>query len=506
MDEASYDSFNGNENDNDNDNDNGNAASSNSSHTTRKNGGCGFFSASILFLAGAAIIITVCAMNSGNDSFVGNKLRSGIHSVAEDIAKKTTPHYKLNGSGPYSLIEAHKGKSFFDYYIFNDGPDSIGSAGYNTYVGRKVAEALGLIKVEADDNTDENDNDNNDNEYVYLSSKAGTNYDEYGNRFRDSIRLEGKRRFDHGLIILDVSKMPTGCGVWPAFWSTDETDWPKNGEIDIVEPINNQVVAKTALHTSEDCSMYAQVPRWNWTGHWDSATGLPNKFTGVTDFDSALEADNCWAEAPHQWFNQGCVAINNNNNTIGAPMNEGKRLESEDDTDESGSETATASPNENGSGKTETETGGIYVLEWDPTGGYIRSWVFPRSEEIPSNLQEALNSTNTNANDNSNNNSIVRPDPFTWPTPYAYFAIGEGSGCSADHFANHRLVINLAFCGAVAGNRFQKDCPALYDKYNVHNDSVATCNAYIDSEEAQAALELEAFWKIKGVYLYQRDE
>ncbi len=137
------------------------------------------------------------------------------------------------------------------------------------------------------------------------------------------------------------------------------------------------------------------------------------------------------------------------------------------------------------------ESGGIYALEWDPSGGFIKSWVFPRAS-IPSNLQATVDGT-------------AKPDPQTWPTPYAFFAIGEGSGCSADHFQNHRLVINLAFCGAVAGNRFQKDCPALYEKYNVRNDSVATCNAYIESLEAQSALEKEAFWKIKGVYLYQRE-
>lgn len=404
--------------------------------------------ASILVLSGLWLI--------NSNSFVGNKLRAGIHAVAEDIAKKTAPSNKINGSGPYKLIEAHKGKSFFDYYTFNDGPDSIGSAGYNTYVGRKKAETLGLIKVEG--------NDRDGDEYAYISSKQGQEYDEYGNRFRDSIRLEGKRRFNHGLILLDVSKMPTGCGVWPAFWSTDEKDWPKNGEIDIVEPINNQVVAKTALHTSEDCDMYAHVPRWNWTGYWDSATGLPDTFTGELDFDSSLEADNCWTATPHQWANQGCVAISDKNNTIGAPMNE-------------------PSPKSG-------ESGGIYALEWDPSGGFIKSWVFPR-DAIPENLQDVVDGKE-------------RPDPFLWPTPYAYFAIGEASGCSSDHFSNHRLVINLAFCGAVAGNRFQKDCPALYEQYNVRNDSVATCNAYIDSLEAQGALDKEAFWKIKGVYLYQK--
>jgi len=414
-----------------------------------------------------AFVIAILCLVFHSDSFVGKTLRSGIHSVAQDISESTQSTNKLNGAGPYELIEAHQGSSFFDYYTFNDGPDSIGSAGYNTYVGREKAEKLGLIKVVDHQESDGSNNYDTD-EYVSLSSKAGESYDEYGNRFRDSIRLEGKRRFDHGLILLDVAKMPTGCGVWPAFWSTDETNWPDHGEIDIVEPINTQTIAKTALHTSEDCDMYAHVSRWNWTGHWDSATGLPDTFTGLPNFNTSLEADNCWTQTPHQWANQGCVAISDRNDTIGAPMNE--------------------------------RGGGVYALEWDPRNEYIRSWVFPR-DEIPSNLQEALLEQQGNGNE-----PATRPDPSEWPTPYAYFAIGESTGCSADHFVNHRLVINLAFCGAVAGNRFQKDCPALYEKYNVHNDSVLSCNAYIDSEEAQAAIKRDAFWKIKGVYLYQREE
>jgi hypothetical protein len=93
---------------------------------------------------------------------------------------------------------------------------------------------------------------------------------------RESIRLEGKRRFNRGLFIIDVRHMPAGCGVWPAFWMTDEANWPVHGEIDIVEGVNYQHEAKTALHSTKDCDMY-DVPVGTMTGTWDSAIGIPDK-------------------------------------------------------------------------------------------------------------------------------------------------------------------------------------------------------------------------------------
>lgn len=57
----------------------------------------------------------------------------------------------------------------------------------------------------------------------------------------------------------------TGCGTWPAFWLTDEANWPVNGEIDIVEGVNYQDTAKTALHTTKECRM-DDVPEGSKTG------------------------------------------------------------------------------------------------------------------------------------------------------------------------------------------------------------------------------------------------
>jgi hypothetical protein len=381
-----------------------------------------------------------------------------------------------NMTGPYHLVESHWGQSFWDYYDFADGPDSLGSAGYNVYVGQIRAEQLGIVQTLT---SHEDDDDDDDDVTIMMSSAPGTatattngpsdtknDHTKSNQSFRQSIRLEGKRRFDRGLIVFDVEHMPFGCGVWPAFWTTDEDHWPDHGEIDILEGINTQDVVKTALHTSEHCNMYAHVPRWSWSGQWDIATGLPDTFTGQPNENNRVEADDCFNLAPHQWANQGCVAVSSRNGTIGQAMND--------------------------------IGGGVYVMEWDPAHGYIRSWVFSK-DQIPTNLQQSMK--RAQKNNNKDDNTVV-PDPSTWGVlPYAYFAIGDGTGCSADHFVNHHIVINLAFCGTVAGNRFQHDCPALYQQYNVNNDSVLTCNAYIDSNPS--ALD-EAYWKIRGVYLYQR--
>jgi hypothetical protein len=363
-------------------------------------------------------------------------------------------------TGPYKLVEVQEGQRLFDHYDFFDGPDSIGSAGYNTYVGKDRAIKLGLANVTKE--TSKYDDDMSSIDYVYLQSTPGVD----GGGFRESVRLEGKRRFDRGLFILDVAHMPAGCGVWPAFWLTDEAVWPRNGEMDIVEGINSQTVVKTALHTSESCSMYAHVPAYAKTGVWDTATGIPDTFTGLLNTNNKVEADNCWVTAPHQWANQGCVAVSSENGTIGAPMN--------------------------------AIGGGVYVLEWDPANGYIKSWVFKKGN-VPDNLQQAMRTASSSSKEEK---AVVLPDPESWDLPYAYFAIGDKSGCSADHFQNNRLIFNLAFCGAVAGNRFFKDCPALSQEWNVSSDSVLTCNAYLESNPKALA---EAYWKIRGVYVYERE-
>lgn len=280
----------------------------------------------------------------------------------------------------------------------------------------------------------------------------------------DSIRLEGLKRYNRGLFILDIRHMPEGCGTWPAFWLTDEANWPVNGEIDILEGVNTQTNAKMALHTTRECVM-DDVPLGVRTGAWDTAVGVPKK-NGELDM-TLRDANDCFVYNPHQWLNQGCVTVSDNDSSIGTGLNE------------------------NG--------GGVYVLEWDPINRFMKSWVFTPHKSIPPNLREVLHSvrgSSSSSNIRSGFGQVVRPEPELWGLPYAYYPIGDGTNCPATHFRNMHIIFNLALCGSVAGNRFFLDCPALHKQYG-------SCESYLASNPTDAITQF--YWKIRGVYVFERE-
>lgn len=349
--------------------------------------------------------------------------------------------------GPYKLVEVQEGEDFFDHYTFYDGPDSEGSKGYINYVDKQNAHDLNIANVTWE-NVDGNQADGEKEPFVYMNTAATADGP------RHSIRLEGLRRFNRGLFIIDLRHMPAGCASWPAFWMSDEAGWPINGEIDIVEGVNTQTSVKTALHTTEECTMF-DVPLGTKTGYWDTAQGVP-KQNGDIDYNS-YEARNCWVYGPHQWLNQGCVAISDDDESIGTPLNK--------------------------------KGGGVFVMEWDPVNRLIKSWAFAPHAKVPDNLKEALDS----ANDKRITKKVM-PDPATWGLPYAYFPIGEGTSCAASHFSNMHLIFNTALCGSVAGQRFFMDCPELKKKYG-------TCENYVKADTPEMK---EMYWKVRGVYVYER--
>ena len=405
------------------------------------------------------------------------------------------------------LILSQEGDNFFGHYTFYEGPDSVGSNGYVTYVAEQRARdvAIANISYEVDEldqlyqrrnfvgvdidgegeeeATTTQTNQSKTEPFLYLKTAAT----EAGPR--ESVRLEGKKRFNRGLFIIDVRHMPAGCGAWPAFWLTDEANWPVNGEIDIVEGVNFQDEAKTALHTTKGCDM-EDVPVGTMTGIWDTAVGIPNKKTGIPDM-TFREARNCFVYDPHQWLNQGCVAIDVDGGSLGAPLNE--------------------------------KGGGIFALEWDPAYRHIRTWVFSPHTKVPENLVRAIRT----ASEESESDRVM-PNPEEWSVPYGYFPIGkrqidfslseviimllsstfnlaflllpfnfrtgDQTNCEQTKFRNMRLVLNTALCGSVAGNRFFIDCKNESKVYK-------SCDEYIKSRPEALS---EAYWKIRGVYVYQR--
>ena len=73
--------------------------------------------------------------------------------------------------------------------------------------------------------------------------------------------------------------------------------------------------------------------------------------------------------------------------------------------------------------------------------------------------------------------------------------VGEDTDCPAFHFKNMRLIINTAFCGSVAGNRYFMDCPEKQKKF-------PTCNEYVASNPDELN---DAYWEIRGIYVYERE-
>ncbi|KAJ5977673.1 hypothetical protein N7501_001015 [Penicillium viridicatum] len=211
-------------------------------------------------------------------------------------------------SAAYTLRDDYgTSDSFFDKFNFYTDTDP--TNGFVNYVDRNTASRNGLI---------------NTGNGVYIGVDHANTATKPG---RQSIRLESTTTYKHGLVILDLAHMPSStCGSWPAFWMLG-SNWPNNGEIDIIEGVNEQTQNQMALHTSNGCTI-------NNTG-----------FTGT------LDTANCYVQAPGQSANSGCSIRSDSTQSYGTGFN--------------------------------NVGGGVYVTEW--TGTAISVWFFP-SYAVPGDI------------------------------------------------------------------------------------------------------------------------
>ncbi|KAK4690975.1 hypothetical protein P7C71_g5929, partial [Lecanoromycetidae sp. Uapishka_2] len=138
---------------------------------------------------------------------------------------------------------------------------------------------------------------------------------------RTSVRITSNTAYNHGLFILDLAHMPGGiCGTWPAYWLVGP-NWPNEGEIDIIEGVNDGANNAMTLHTSDNCTI-----------------------TDDGGFTGTLGDTNCYVYASGQPSNAGCSIENQNTQSYGTDFN--------------------------------NIGGGVIATEW--TSSDINIWFFPR--------------------------------------------------------------------------------------------------------------------------------
>uniref|UniRef100_A0A914DYL2 GH16 domain-containing protein n=1 Tax=Acrobeloides nanus TaxID=290746 RepID=A0A914DYL2_9BILA len=86
---------------------------------------------------------------------------------------------------------------------------------------------------------------------IYMGAEHNLSYPHSG---RPTVQIQSNYLFNSGLFVLSLDHMPTGPGVWPAFWMFG-TNWPNDGEIDILEGVDNMTYNRVTIHTGNQCMM-----------------------------------------------------------------------------------------------------------------------------------------------------------------------------------------------------------------------------------------------------------
>jgi hypothetical protein len=222
-----------------------------------------------------------------------------------------TPVPTPSAGSPYKLVEDFSGANFFDHFTFNTFPDP--TLGYVNYVDKATAQSKGLIAYDAA------------KDLVRISVESST-IPAGGTDMRKSVRISSNTVFNSGLFIIDVAHMPEGVSTWPAFW-TFGPDWPNNGEIDIIEGVNNNNRNMSTLHSKAGCNMNPV----------NSIQTMLGEYTGSRDCNDNGGKNGCPTTGPADSFG----------------------------------------PNFNNNG------GGVYATLWNSAG--VKVWFFPRTK-IPVDL------------------------------------------------------------------------------------------------------------------------
>ncbi|GAA5867542.1 hypothetical protein JCM1840_002545 [Sporobolomyces johnsonii] len=135
----------------------------------------------------------------------------------------------------YKLQNSYKGQSLINSFQFQTGDaDNGGVAYYNSYANAKKKKLISIDSSGA----------------VELRVSTTANQAK-----RDSLRLVSKQTFNSGgLFVFDIKNIPAAQGAWPALWLTG-SNWPNDGEIDVIEGVHETTMNALSTHTSSGCTM-----------------------------------------------------------------------------------------------------------------------------------------------------------------------------------------------------------------------------------------------------------
>ncbi|KAK3334828.1 concanavalin A-like lectin/glucanase domain-containing protein [Neurospora tetraspora] len=424
-------------------------------------------------------------------------------------------------SSNYTLVDLFNAQNFFSEFAFFNGP-SDPTHGFVQYVSDyQTATDTGLVGYAPDGVM-------LGVHYInkYISSSFSSSKNAASPHGRPSVRVTFKKTYTEGLFIADIYHMPSGlydhdddgtykssrddsssCGLWPAFW-TFGPNWPASGEIDILEGVNTQSTNSITLHTSGTKSTKKGSEGGGTCNI--SSTGSSASDTKLADADCASNTGCKQDTTTGHGSSDGGVGKNGTGNNYRVGFNKGGggiyavEWWSSSDVVVVGSGDGGGnhdSSSGDGGGENKDKGGG--------STGFIKVWFFPRGSDLATKLAGNTTTTTTTTtrgiassySSSSSKNmtaggvvSSATPgaDPSNFGTPLAAFVFDRG--CSLrDHFKNHSIVFNTAFCGDWAG--------AVWDKNPTCKGLAKKCEDYVGANPGQFK---EAYWVVNSIKVYQR--
>jgi len=144
----------------------------------------------------------------------------------------------LTTATSYQFATEYAGSNFFDDWIFYNHFDNL-TNGDVVYVSQQEGLSQQLAFVNGAGNA--------------IIKVDNSTQVAFPNK-RNSVRISTKDRYGVGsLWVADMTHVPFGCSVWPAWWS-QAPDWPTGGEIDTFEGVNQDLNNIMSLHTDTGCT------------------------------------------------------------------------------------------------------------------------------------------------------------------------------------------------------------------------------------------------------------